>query len=44
VDRITTLDLRAHLVTRDAEVLAVKHFRGAQIVDLRRFLEVLRAR
>jgi len=44
VDRITTLDLRAHLVTWDAEVLAVRHFRGAQIVDPLRFLEVLQAR
>ena len=33
-----------HVVTWDAEVLALKHFRNAQIVDPRRFLDELRTR
>ena len=36
------LGAATHLVTWDAEVLAVKHFRGAQIVDPRRFLSGIR--
>jgi len=33
-----------HVVTWDAEVLALKHVRGAQVVDPREFLRMLRAR
>jgi len=33
-----------HVATWDAEVLALKHFRGTQIVDPRRFLALLRGR
>ncbi len=33
-----------HLVTWDAEVLAVKHFRGTQILDPNGFLRMLRQR
>jgi len=31
-----------HVVTRDAQVLAVKHFHGAQVVDPSTFLRILR--
>jgi predicted nucleic acid-binding protein len=34
----------SHVVTWDTEVLAVKHFRGAQIIDPARFLSQIRAR